>query len=166
MNAQFWVVALSNTIHLISTVIWIGWSAVLPLVVAPRAVEAHSDGDGWVAVMARRVPPLAYGAFAALGATGMIQMGAHPQYEGMFAVTNLWSTLLLAKHLLILGSVALIFYLGQSVSPTLRLAVRREALGKESRLPILVGRFRLLAWLNLAAGLGVLLLTGLMTALR
>jgi uncharacterized membrane protein len=166
MDAQFWVVALSNTIHLISTVIWIGWSALLPLVVAPRAFEAHRDGDGWVAVMARRVPPLAYGALAALGATGMIQMGAHPEYEGMFAITNLWSTLLLVKHLLILGSVTLIFYLGQSVSPGLRLAMRREALGKESRAAALASRFRLLSWLNFAAGLGVLVVTGFMTALR
>ena len=166
MDAQFWLVGLSNTVHLVSTVIWIGWSALLPLVVAPRVVEAHGEGDGWVAVMARRVPPLAYGALAALGATGMIQMGAHPEYEGMFAIANLWSTLLFAKHLFILGSVAIILYLGQSVSPGLRLAVRREALGKESNVTALAGRFRVLAWLNLVFGLGVLLLTGLMTAVR
>ncbi len=164
MEAQFWLVGLSNTIHLIATVVWIGWSGLLPLVVAPRVVEAHSGGEGWVVTMMRRTPPLAYGALAALGATGMIQMGANPHYEGMFTVLNLWSGLLFAKHLLIVGSVFLIIYLGQSVSPRLRLAARRAALGKESNVEALAARFRTLAWLNFLAGLGVLLLTGLMTA--
>ena len=166
MNAQFWLVGLSNTVHLLLTVIWIGWSVLLPLVVAPRVVEAHSEGTGWVVILSKRLPPLGYGALGGLGATGMIQMSAHPQYDGLFAVSNLWSSLLFAKHLLILGSVAFIAYLGLSVTPQLRLAIRRQALGKPNKLNLFVARFRMVAWLNFATGLGVLLLTGLMTALR
>ncbi|MGB0389449.1 MAG: hypothetical protein ACPGWR_31910 [Ardenticatenaceae bacterium] len=166
MNLQFWLVGLSNTIHLLSTVIWIGWSALLPLVIAPRIIEAHRQGQGWLITLANRLPPLAYGALGALGATGMIQMSAHPHYQGLFTLTNLWSGLLFAKHLLILISVALIFYLGQSIRPQLRLAIRREALGKANNLDSLVARFRTIAWLNFAASIGVLLLTGLMTAIR
>jgi uncharacterized membrane protein len=166
MDAQYWVVALSNTVHLISTVIWIGWSGFLPLVVAPRVVEAHSDGASRLAQMNRRLLPVAYGALAALGATGMIQMSAHPQYDGMLSVSNFWSTLLFIKHLLILVSVGLIIYLGHRVSPHLRLDIRRSALGLENQLDRVVTRFRVVAWLNLAMGLGVLVLTGLMTAIR
>lgn len=166
MDAQFWIVGLSNSVHLIATVIWIGWSAALPLLIAPRALEAHKGGDGWPAVAMRRFPPLAYGALAALAITGMVQMGAHPQYEGMFALANLWGLLLLIKHALIVLSVILIVWLGQSVSPRLRLATRRAALGKDHEAALLVPRFRALAWLNLAAGTGVLLLTGLMTAVH
>ncbi|MGH2541777.1 MAG: hypothetical protein ACRDIB_03210 [Ardenticatenaceae bacterium] len=166
MDARFWVVGLSNTIHLFATIIWIGWSAALPLLVAPRAAEAHAGGESWAAVLARRAPPVAYGALAILAATGMIQMGANPNYEGMFAFSNLWSSLLFVKHMLILLSVGMIIFLGQAVSPRLRLAARRAALGKESDLAGLVARFRVIAWLNFAAGLGVLALTGLMTAVR
>ncbi len=165
MDAQFWIVGLSNTVHLLCTVLWIGWSALLALVVAPRADEAHREAKGWIVVAARRLPPLAYGALASLGATGMIQMSTHPQYEGMFTVLNSWSRLLLAKHLLILVSITLIFYLAQSISPRLRLAIRRDALGKANDLTFLINRFRLLAWLNFISALAVLLLTGFMTAL-
>jgi uncharacterized membrane protein len=166
MDAQYWIVGISNTIHLISTVIWIGWSAFLPLVVAPRAVDAHSDGESLLAQMNRRLVPVAYGALAALGATGMIQMSAHPQYDGMLSVSNFWSALLFVKHLLIVVSVVLIVYLGHRVSPRLRLDIRRSALGLENQLDGAVTRFRVVAWLNLAMGVGVLALTGLMTAIR
>ncbi len=133
MSMQFWVVGLSNTIHLLATIIWIGWCAALPLLLAPRAAEAHGSGQGWPAMLLRRGQPIAYGALAALGATGMLQMGASPHYEGMFVLSNLWSGLLLAKHLLILASIAIIVVLGQSVSPRLRLAARQAALGKPNR---------------------------------
>lgn len=166
MSGQWWLIGLSNTIHLLATVVWLGWSALLPLVIAPQVAEAHGDGAAGVARLYRRGAPLAYGALAALGATGMLQMGAHPQYEGMFSLTNPWSGLLFVKHLLILVSVALLVYLGQSLSPRLRLAVRRVGLGHETNLSALNQQFRLLAWLNLAAGVGVLLLTGFMTAIR
>jgi uncharacterized membrane protein len=166
MDAQFWLVAISNTVHLMATVVWIGWSLLLPLVVAPRAVEAHGDDGGWASWLTRRAPPLAYGALAALWATGMLQMSAHPQYEGMFAVTNPWGALLLAKHLVILGSIGVIALLGHTVSPRLRLAIRRAALGKENDSALLTARFRTLAWLNAALGLVVLALTGAMTAIR
>ncbi|MBA3530850.1 MAG: hypothetical protein H0T73_02860 [Ardenticatenales bacterium] len=166
MNSQFLLVGLSNTIHLLATVIWIGWSALLPLVVAPRALEAHGSDAAGPAGMMRRLTALAYGALAALGATGMLQMGAHPQYEGMFAFTNLWSSLLFVKHLLILASVALIVYLGQSVIPQLRLTAQRAARGQVVDAASLLARFRVLAWLNFLLGLTILALTGLMTALR
>jgi uncharacterized membrane protein len=165
MIPQFWLVALSNTLHLVATVIWIGWSLLLPAGVAPRVIEAHRGEGGWPAAVLRRGTPLAYGALALLGATGMLQMGANEEYEGLFAVTNLWSTLLVIKHLLIVASVVVIVVIGQWVTPGLRLALRRAALGQEDRSAPLAARFRFLAWLNAAFGLAVLLVTGFMTAI-
>lgn len=166
MSGQWWLIGLSNTIHLLATVVWLAWSALLPLGIAPQVAEAHRDGAAGVARLYRRGAPLAYGALAVLGATGMLQMGAHPEYEGMFSLSNLWSGLLFVKHLFILGSVGLLLYVGQSLSPRLRLAVRRAGLGHPTNLPSLSQHFHLLTWLNLAAGVGVLLLTGFMTAIR
>jgi uncharacterized membrane protein len=165
MTTQFWLVALSNSLHLFATILWIGWSLLLPLVVAPRAVEAHRGEAGAATMLLQRGTPLAYGALAVLGATGMLQMGANEQYDGMFVVSNLWSIFLLSKHLLIIGSVVIILLIGQWVSPQLRLAVRRAALGQSHNSDTLAARFRLLAWLNAILGAGVLVLTGFMTAL-
>lgn len=165
MTTQFWLVALSNSLHLFATIVWIGWSVLLPISVGPRVIEAHRGEAGWATTLLQRGTPLAYGALAVLGATGMLQMGANTQYEGMFVVSNAWSIFLLIKHLLIGGSVLSILLIGQWVSPTLRLALRRAALGQPDTSPVLTARFRQLAWLNAALGAGVLVMTGLMTAL-
>jgi uncharacterized membrane protein len=165
MTTQFWLVALSNSLHLFATILWIGWSLLLPLVVVPRVMEAHRGEAGPATMLLQRGTPLAYGALAVLGATGMLQMGANEQYDGMFVVSNLWSIFLLIKHLLIIGSVVIILLIGQWVSPQLRLAVRRAALGQANQTDSLAARFRLLAWLNAILGAGVLVLTGFMTAI-
>lgn len=164
MPDSYWLVALSNTLHLFATIIWIGWSLLLPVVVVPNTLAAHRGDEGWATTILKRGTPLAYGALAVLGGTGMLQMGAHSEYEGMFAVTNVWSVFLLLKHLLIVGSVVAILLLGQGVSPSLRLAIRRATLGHDHQSEALAARFRLLAWLNAILGAGVLLMTGFMTA--
>jgi uncharacterized membrane protein len=165
MTTQFWLVALSNSLHLFATIIWIGWSVLLPIVVAPRLLEAIRGEGGWATTLLQRGTPLAYGALAVLGATGMLQMGANSNYEGMFVVGNAWSIFLLIKHLLIIGSVITILLIGQWITPTLRLALRRAALGQAHTADTLATRFRRLAWLNAALGVGVLLMTGFMTAI-
>jgi uncharacterized membrane protein len=165
MTTQFWLVALSNSLHLFATILWIGWSLLLPWVVAPRVTEAHRGEAGPATLLLQRGTPLAYGALAVLGATGMLQMGANEQYDGMFVVSNLWSIFLLIKHLLIIGSVVIILLIGQWVSPQLRLAVRRAALGQSHNSDALAARFRLWAWLNAILGAGVLVMTGFMTAI-
>lgn len=166
MNTQFWLIALSNTTHLFFTVIWIGWSVLLAVVVAPRVVELYEEQRGGLLILVKRLPVFAYGALGILGATGMIQMSAHPYYEGLFAITSTWNRFLFAKHILIIVSVIFICYLGLSVTPQLKLAVHRQRLGKVNRLDLLASRFRLVAWLNLLTGLGVLLITGFMTAIH
>lgn len=165
MDADFLLVAFSNTVHLLSTVLWIGWSALLALLIAPRAAAAHAPG-GWESALLRRGGAVAYGALAALGATGMLQMGAHPSYSGLFQVDSFWSRLLLIKHLLVIASTILIFYLGLAISPRLRLAMRRAAAGRDAEPATQLHRFRQLAWLNLLFGLGVLAITGMMTAMH
>ncbi len=165
MTIQFWLVALSNSLHLFATILWIGWSVLLPIVAGPRVIEAHRGEAGWATTLLKRGTPLAYGALAVLGATGMLQMGANSNYEGMFVVSNAWSIFLLIKHLLIGGSVVIILLIGQWVTPTLRLALRRAALGQPDTSTVLAARFRMLAWLNAGLGAGVLVMTGLMTAI-
>ena len=105
-------------------------------------------------------------AFRLLGVTGMIQMSAHPYYNGLFAMTGSWSRLLFAKHILIIVSVILICYLGLSLTPQLKLALHRERLGKPNQLDHLASHFRLVAWFNLLIGLSILLITGFMTGIH
>ncbi len=166
MNTQFWLIGLSNTIHLLFTVVWIGWSVLLALVVAPRLAEVYHEENKILAILVKRLPVFAYGALGVLGATGMVQMSAHPNYDGLFAITSTWGRFLFAKHTLIIVSIILICYLGLSLTPQLKLAVRRERLGKTNKFNLLASRFRMTAWLNFLTGLAILLITGFMTALH
>ncbi|MCB0076636.1 MAG: hypothetical protein KDD73_04365 [Anaerolineales bacterium] len=160
--SNFWLIGLSNSFHLIATVVWIGWGVLLPLVVSPHVAAAHQEGD-WRGGLLRRIS-VAYGAALLLWATGMLQMSANANYEGFLAIGGTWSLLMLAKHLVVLVNIGLMVLLGHQLSPALRLAVRRDALGKVNNLDALAGRFRVVAWLNLVVCLAVLALTGLLTA--
>lgn len=162
------LVGLSNTAHILATVIWIGWSLLLVAVVAPQALVAYApDTSGWLASTVRRLPPLAYLALAALGVTGMYQLVAHPNYVDLLALANTWSLLIFIKHLAVVGNAGLMAYLAGVLVPEVRFQLWAAARGRgdANRLRILARRFRWLAWLNLALGAVVLLMTGLATAI-
>jgi uncharacterized membrane protein len=168
VTTELILVGLSNTFHILATVIWIGWSLVLATLVSPRVTLAYAPGaEGWPAVAVRRLSPLAYLALAALGVTGMYQLVTNPHYVDFLAVTNDWSRLMLIKHLAVLGSGGVVFYLAALVVPEIRFQLRAAERGRDDpdRLQSLAKRFHRLAWLNLGLGAVVLLMTGLATAL-
>lgn len=162
------LVGLSNTIHIVATVIWIGWSLMLVTTVAPEAATALAPESTSVAARLLRRAPLAYLALAVLGGTGLYQMAANAFYVDFLTLTNRWSQLLFVKHLAVIGNIALMLILALSVVPELRLAALAAARGRgdPARLAALSRRLRLVAWLNLAANGIVILTTGLMTALQ
>lgn len=161
-------VGLSNTVHILATVVWIGWSLLLVMVIAPQVTVAYaSSASGWLASTVRRLPSLAYLALATLGVTGMYQLVANSNYVDLLVFANTWSRLIFIKHLAVLGNVGLMAYLGGILVPEVRFQLRAADLGRgdAGRLRVLEQRFRWLAWLNLALGAVVLLMTGLATAL-
>lgn len=168
MNTAALLVGISNTVHIAATVVWIGWSLLLVAVIAPQVTVAYAPaGDGWLASAVRRLSPLASLALAVLAVTGMYQLVANPNYVDLLALTNTWSRLIFVKHLAVLGNVGLMVYLAGTLVPEIRFQLRAAGLGRgdERRLTILVRRFGRVAWLNLALGAVVLLMTGLATAL-
>ncbi len=170
MAGQQWLLGISNTFHLIATLVWVGWSTLLGLYVAPdpsRAfVPAPSASDSLAVSLTNRFNRLAYLAMAVLVATGLLQMSMNANYAGFLQIQNAWAILLAAKHVTVGLSIALVFYLNFATLPDLRYCYERaNRLGEEVDVQSLEQRFRFLARLNLAFAALILLFTGLATAI-
>ncbi|NOZ05738.1 MAG: hypothetical protein GXP41_05220 [Chloroflexi bacterium] len=170
MAEQQWLLGISNTFHLIATLVWVGWSALLGLYVAPQPSRAFapapSASDSLAASLTNRLNRLAYLAMAVLIVTGLLQMSMNPNYAGFLQVQSAWAILIAAKHLAVGLSIVLVFYLNFATLPDLRYHYERAIrLGEEADVHDLEQRFRLLALLNFAFAVLILLFTGLATAI-
>jgi len=102
MNIPTWVLALSYWLHMLATVTWIGGLAALTLVVLP-ALQAQDDLEQQARSLnkiQRRLDPLAWFSLLVLLGTGLTQMSASPNYEGVLAITNGWSVAIFLKHIM------------------------------------------------------------------
>jgi uncharacterized membrane protein len=102
------LLAINYFFHLIATIVWIGGLALLVLVVWPAARQSL-EGDpaqaSLLKAIRQRFTPLANLSLVVLIVTGMFQMSADPNYDGMLVIDNDWSRAILLKHVAILGMV-------------------------------------------------------------
>jgi uncharacterized membrane protein len=157
--------SLAYWLHMIATIVWVGGLALLALVVWPAARATLGDGPELAALVLRlqqRFAPLAWLSLAVLVVTGLIQMSASENYDGLLQIANPWAAAMLAKHLAVGGMVGLGVAQQWFVLPELgRLAVLRAQGRATPEAAALARRERLLTRLSLAAGVLVLGLTAL-----
>jgi uncharacterized membrane protein len=153
---------------MVATIVWVGGLAMMALVAWPGARRVLGPGKQLNALITdwqRRFNPLAWLSLAALIATGLTQMVANPQYEGVFVVSNTWSGAILAKHAAIGAMVLIGAYMNWSLQPALaRLALLEAASRPAPEAEALRRREWALTRLNLACGLLVLALTAIARA--
>jgi uncharacterized membrane protein len=166
MTPPFWALSIAYWLHMLATVIWIGGLAILALFILPYARQTLNR-DAMVLLFERLQPrfdALAWFSLILLTGTGLVQMSAHPNYEGAFNFGSRWAAAILLKHLVFLGMIAVNAYLTWGVLPGLRrLAILKAQTGKtppdeEIRLTRMNTR---LIHLNLALGIVVLAFTAL-----
>jgi putative copper export protein len=101
---------LAISLHTLSLVVALGYYGLLGRVMLP-ALERSLDGPQLAAALAsieRRAFPLVVLSAAAFTLTGTYLLVMSPQYEGPGNVfASAWTTLMLVKHALIVGIVAL-----------------------------------------------------------
>lgn len=114
-------------------------------------------------VFERRLRPIGLIAAAALMVTGTIQMGVNESYLGLFQIGNLWSAAMLAKHVLFLGMLVITSYAQWQIAPALD---RTKLVQNTVEADKYRSRLKLTAYANLALGIIILLLTGIMTAVN
>ena len=109
--------ALSLFAHILATVIWIGGILLVTFLVIPELNRALAEQPALYQLLRRlrkRFTPVSHLALAALIVTGLLQMSADPNYEGLLRFSNRWSQVLLIKHILliIMAAAGLVLQLG------------------------------------------------------
>jgi len=126
------VMAVFYWLHMLATVVWIGGLAALALLVLPAA-RRSLDHAAFAALLGRlqsRLQLVGWLCLAVLGATGMFQMSAHPQYSGFLSIDNPWAAAILGKHVAIFLMVAASAYSTWGLMPAMRRLTLLRASGK------------------------------------
>ena len=164
MQTPEWALLLSYWLHMLFTVIWLGALSSLALIIIPLA-KKQLDPESFSILLRnvnKKLDPLGWFSLGILTATGLVQMGANPNYEGFLAVNNAWAQAILIKHLLFFGMIATSAYLTWSVNPKLeRAAIRKAGGGKQAEASDPENALIKLQRLNLGLAVLVLVLTAL-----
>jgi uncharacterized membrane protein len=166
MTAQTptWVLTIAYWLHMLATVVWVGGLAAMAVLVLPTArksltPEAYS---AFLGPLQKRLQWLGWMSLAVLTATGMFQMSASPNYEGVLAITNTWAVAILLKHIAIGAMVLISAYLTWILGPELsRLALRQAQKGgmAPAEAELIRRKEQIIFWINLALAVVVLALT-------
>jgi uncharacterized membrane protein len=144
-------------LHDLFTAVWIGGLITLGIVVLPSAKKVLGMGPQTMELMnaiQKRLSVLVYVSIVGLVLTGVVLANRSSAFQGLFMFGNTYSVVLSLKHILVLVMIAVAL-------------VRSLVLGRRSGSPtpsqekIKAG----LLFLNIALGIGVLLLSGFVTAL-
>ena len=124
-----WILSSSYALHMIATVLWIGGLVFQALYLLPILTRPALDEQArkTLSLLQTRFHPIAWLSLAVLLATGLTQMTAHPQYEGLLAIQNRWSIAMLAKHLSILPMAGLTAFQSFFLHPRLQRELLKAA---------------------------------------
>lgn len=162
--------ALSYFFHLIATVVWLGGIVLLVLLVWPEARRTLNENPTLYAFLNRlrkRFYPLTNFSLLVLLVTGMFQMPADPNYEGILDFSNDWSRAILLKHVAILGMIVCGLAVQYSVVPALERTslLLEHGKGDTTEYERLRRREVRLTWVNVVLGILVLAFTAWATAI-
>ncbi|RMF49027.1 MAG: hypothetical protein D6755_02950 [Anaerolineae bacterium] len=154
-------------IHILATVAWLGSQAAILLWVLPFGKQYLSPEQQLphLAHTLKQALPWQWLSATMLLATGMFQMSASPNYEGLLAITNRWAVAILLKHLAYGGMLGINAVLSLHTLPALQRAALLLSSGREvPHSETLQRTARRWLWLNLVLGVVVLGLTALARA--
>ena len=145
------LIPLSVWLHAVGTVVLIGHYLSLSIIYLP---VLEKNGGAFLSEISKRSRPWMYVSLAIFMVTGIYLMFADPNYLGVGDFGNLWSVIMLVKHLLIVGLIGLGFWYNAllRVGPMMA-SNNNAALG--------IRRFRMYSNLMAISGVLVLLLTAL-----
>jgi putative copper export protein len=116
------ILAISLFFHILATVIWIGGILIITLLVIPEVNRILADQLALYQVLLRlrkRFSPISNLALVVLITTGLFQMTADPNYDGLMQFNNTWSQIMLIKHILIAVMALVGLFLQFSIAPAL-----------------------------------------------
>jgi uncharacterized membrane protein len=164
------ILAISYFFHLVATVVWVGGLVILVILVWPEARRTLEDSPALLTLLTRlrqRFAPMSNLSLAVLVVTGLIQMTADSNYDGVLQFTNEWSRVILLKHIAIGGMFVCGMALHYWVTPALERAtlLAQHDKGDANEWAKLRHREIRLTWLNVLLGILVLAFTAWATAI-
>ena len=145
------LIALSVWLHAVGTVILIGHYLLLSVIYLP---VLEKGGGTFLSQISKNSRPWMYASLVIFMVTGIYLMFVDPNYLGVGDFGNFWSVMMLVKHLLIVGMIALGFWYNAFLRVGPMMASTNNAeLG--------IRRFRMYSRLMAISGVLVLLLTAL-----
>ncbi len=158
------LLSIVNWLHLAATVTWFGAMVTNMLVLMPTARETLEPPimGRFMGSFMKRFRPLVYLSITALVVTGVIMMLLNQNYLGLFDFGNVWTWLLLVKHVVIIVMVVMVIYAFETLAPKagkLAVAGPSPALAKLQKLQMNI------AMAGLLTALAILLLTSIITAI-
>jgi uncharacterized membrane protein len=108
-----------NWLHLVATVVWIGGIVTNLIVVSPSAKESLEPPvmGRFMGSFIKRFRCLVYFSMGVLVVTGVIMMLLNDQYLGIFNFGNLWTLVVVVKHILVVILIILAIYIFQILFP-------------------------------------------------
>ena len=127
-----WILTIVYWLHLLATVVWIGGVVSLSIIFLPSIQKTLKPDQKNIlyAEIQRRFQPIGWLSLVVLSGTGMIQMGAHPAYQGFLNIDNNWAVALFAKHITIFLLIILMGIMTWGVLPSLKRINLRISIGK------------------------------------
>ncbi|HEX2621013.1 MAG TPA: CopD family protein [Phototrophicaceae bacterium] len=155
------ILAISLFFHICATVIWIGGIFLTLILVWPEVNRTLKDQPTLYPMLQRlrkRFTPYGNLALAVLIVTGLFQMSADSNYDGVLQFTNEWSRIILLKHIAIGGMIICGGVLQFGVSPALERATLLAERGKGNPAEWEKLRRREVRLTRINAALGILIL--------
>ena len=164
MPTPAWALLLSFWLHMLATVLWLGGLTAAALLLLPlmrRSLPAAEYAD-WLVRLNRRLDPIGWISLGLLIVTGLVQMGANPNYDGLLQFNNTWALAIGLKHIAFFGMIAVSAYVTWGLGPALQRAALLRATGSDDTVERQLGiRLQRLVTLNLILGGFVLAFTAL-----
>lgn len=167
ITIPFWILTLSQWLHLLSTVVWLGGLTLMALVAWPAVQKHVLEAKQW-AQLQQRFTPWANLSIVILWITGFLQMTADPNYEGFLDFSTLWAQAILIKHLAVIGMMVFGLYLQWRLQPALARLVlleKKQPDKAEEERQWLAQKENRLVILSLVCAVAVLFCTAVATAI-
>jgi uncharacterized membrane protein len=105
-------------IHLIATVIWIGGITFILFIAIPASKQVlREESSKLMGEISKRFTPLVNYSIILLVITGIAMTGLNKQFSGIENFINNWTSVLILKHFLVMGMVAIHIYRGLVLTP-------------------------------------------------
>jgi uncharacterized membrane protein len=163
-DIPFWALSIAYWLHMLATTVWVGGIATLVMITIPTARSQLSSQHyaDLMGGLSARITPIAWLCLGVLLATGMFQMSANPNYEGVLEISNSWAKAILVKHVLFVLVIIVSAYLTWVLLPAQNRLALLRAKGKDTpEVEQLNNREKWLRAINLILAVLILGLTAL-----